>query len=113
MPHRVIVPHLKFENEVILPVFVFGTQDAPKATTFKRQTFKLSGTRSHSMTELRKKLKIHDSVPTPKQIQQRSARIRRRWSLQTEKRRKVGRTASWNIPWIPFSDLDFPSNQLP
>ncbi|MDA8697248.1 hypothetical protein N9M41_02145 [Rhodopirellula sp.] len=46
-------------------------------------------------------------LPSPEQISARSAVIRKRWSRQTENRRRVGGDHLWRVPNIDLTDLDF------
>lgn len=55
----------------------------------------------------------HD--PTPAEIEERSARIRKKWNERTRRRRAgwpkevVDRRVTWEVPMIDMSDLVYPT----
>lgn len=44
--------------------------------------------------------------PTPEQIAQRSAEIRRRWSDRVKKKRHLRAPMQWSVPHVPVAEID-------
>lgn len=43
--------------------------------------------------------------PTPEEIQDRSAAIRKRWSKRTRRRRRVSGDDQWQVPTVDINDV--------
>jgi hypothetical protein len=48
-------------------------------------------------------------IPTPEEIARECARIRRRWSPEERRSRRVEKATPWNVPIVPESTF-YPAN---